>query len=446
MQIIDLGDPQGLSGWREFADRTNSSRLTPEQLETISPDTLGSDTEPAAAIAKILRDVRVGGDEAVAELQSRLAGVPSAPDRIVIATESIEHAHANASESFLETLRATIEPVTRIHQNSLPIPTATYRFRGSTIATATRPMRTVGILLPARTRAAISTLVATVIPAKVAGVEHIAVAVPPDETGEAPNEVLAALHELKIEHAYRLDPLAALAAFAYGTPSVPRADLVAGRGDALVTEARRHVSERLLVDRLHGSADFAVFADASAPVAWIAADWLAAAELAPLGAVVLVTDSRELAEAIAPEVRAQASRLDGGDAALAELEAHARIAIVEDGDDGAARLDELAPQTLSILREDAEDVADKIGNAGAIFIGRYSPPSISGVCATAGALQPGGGAARFASGLSVEDFRKRTLHVNFTEAGYKSLAGTARALAGVEDMPGHERSITLREG
>lgn len=446
MNVIDLADPNGLSAWRELVDRTacasqdnRSSRDWP--LEKLRPG-----VEPAAAVAELLRDVRVGGDEALARLQSELSGTPVASEAIAIAPEAIERAHADASESFTETLRATIAPITRFHQNALPIPTATYRFHGSTIATATRAMRSVGIVLPARTRAALSTLFATVIPAQVAGVERIAVAVPPDETGEAPNEVLAALHELGIEHAFRLDPFAALAAFAYGTPSVPRADLVAGRGDAAVVEARRQVSEHLLVDRLHGPADFAVFADASAPVEWIAADWLAAAELAPLGAAILVTDHRALGEAIEAEVRAQAARLDDGDAVLGALEGRAHVAIVEDVDDGIARIDELAPQTLSILREDAEDVAERVGNAGAIFIGRYSPPSIGGVCATSGPLQPGGGAARFASGLSVEDFRKRTMHVNFTEAGYKTLADTARALAGVEGLPAHERSITLREG
>jgi len=438
MKIVDHGDARTPDLLRSIRDRIDSWLASPPEGASAfaGPD----------AIAEALESVRRDGDSALAKLQETCSGRPAKPDAIRIAPEAIAAARENAPEELLRSLERAATQVRRFHENARPSPIATYRFLGSRIRTDARPLDRAGVIVADRGRRALSTLMGAAIPAQVAGVDHVALALPPDETGQPANELLALAAHLEIEEVWALDALPALAAFAYGTESILPVDVVTGTGGLDVLAARRWIDRRV-ADRIAGPSELVVLADAGASPEWIAADLVAEAESSALAAAVAVTENADFADAIGRAVTEQLRTVDDAerDRVGRTLDQHGAIVVTPDLDTSIAVAEELAPRAVEILRADADDVMTQIKRAGAVFLGPHTPAAIGGLCAGPSPMLPGGGTARFASGLSIRDFHRETLQVEFTEEGYRWLSGAARALATADHLPAHERSLALRE-
>ena len=439
MKIVDHGDARTRTLLESIRDR-----LDPWLDKTTL--VAGSSFEDVSEIGTALGEVRREGDAALAALQQKLSGRRGTPDSLRVPAESIEAAKENAPAELMQNLERAATQLRRFHENARPTPIATYRFLGSRIRTDARPLDRAGVLIADTGRRAMSTLLGAAIPAQVAGVDHVAIAIPPDETGQPPNELLALAALLEIEEVYALDALPALAAFAFGTPSIPRVNVVTGTGGLEVLAARRWI-DRSVADRISGPSELVVLADGAASADWIAADLVAEAESSPLAAAVAVTEDGDFADAIGRAVAEQLRTLAEADRQRVErtLEDHGAIVVTPDLDTSIAVAETLAPRAVEILRADADDVMPQIKSAGAVFLGPHTPAAIGGLCAGPSPMLPGGGTARFASGLSVRDFHRETLQVEFTEEGYRWLSGAARALADADHLPGHAKSLELRE-
>jgi len=444
MKILKSSDSDTTRILREIRDRTFSLRRNPPD-EIWPLGRLAPGEAPGAAVGRILAEVESEGDAAVRKWEEALTGGSAPEGAWRVSDEEIARAKAEVSEEFMQAVRAAEDQMARFHQNTLPIPIATYRFLGSTISTVAHTLRRVGILLPAGTHAFPSVLLASAIPAKVAEVAEIALAVPADASGPVRPELLAVASELEITEIYRLSPLPAVAAFAFGTPSIPKVDMIVGHGDLAVLEARGLLAGRVKMEKIGGPCEIAIYAGEGANPSWLAADLLAQAEHSPLTAAVLLTESEGLANEVVTRVREQLEGLPTADIASRALDAFGAAVVTGGKDETIDLLNEMAFQSVEIVHADANEIVEKVRNAGAIFVGPYTPQAVGDYCAGPSHLLPRGGSARFASGLSVRDFLRETLVVKFTREGFRALAETARALAKIEGLPAHNRSIEARE-
>ena len=400
-----------------------------------------------ALVERALTAIPEDGDPAIAALQSEISGRAARPDAIRIPAETIAAAKGDGEsteDDALAPLRDAIVQMTRFHENARPVPTATYRFLGSRIVPVQSPVRRVGVLVPGGGSPAISALLGAVLPAKAAGVSEIAIAVTPDASGEVKREVLAVAAELGIDEIHALSPLPAFVAFAFGSDTIARADLVAGHADLPTLEASRRIGQHVTATRLVGHSELVVLADDSARPDWLAADILANAERSELSATIVLTENAQLAEAVVKAVDAQLEPLETRDVARRSLDDHGCVIVTPDVDAALTVIDELAPQSVEIVRADAADVVPRIENAASVLVGPYSPASLGALCAGPSRLLPAGGSARFASGLSVRDFCRETVRIELTEEGCRDLTDAAKALADAEGLDGHHRSLEAR--
>jgi histidinol dehydrogenase len=306
-----------------------------------------------------------------------------------------------------------------------------------------RPVRRVGVLIPGGAAAYPSTLLMTVCPAQAAGVKELAVVMPPTKTGAYNPDLLAVCHELGVTEVYRIGGAQAVAALAYGVDGIPAVDMLVGPGNLFVALAKRHVFGQVAIDCIAGPSEVVVVADESAHAEYVAADLIAQAEHAP-GASILVTWHEPLLDEVAEALERQLSALERGEQARESLEAFGAFVLARDLADAAARVNQLAPEHLHIATRYPEAVAERIDNAGAIFLGHYTPVALGDYVAGPSHVLPTGGTARFASGLSANDFLRRSSILHFTPAGLARMADDVRLLAEKEGLTGHAASVEVR--
>jgi histidinol dehydrogenase len=285
-----------------------------------------------------------------------------------------------------------------------------------------------------------------VVPAQIAGVEGIAVASPPQrETGRPDARVLAACALLGVDEVYAVGGAQAVAMFAYGAGVCEPVDMVTGPGNIYVTAAKRLVRGLVGIDAEAGPTEIAVLADDSADPAHVAADLISQAEHDPSAASVLITDSPALADAVDAELQRQVPQTKHSARITTALTGpQSGVVLVADLDDGLRVVDAYAAEHLEIQTRDAEQRAYRVRNAGAIFIGAYSPVSLGDYCAGSNHVLPTGGCARFGSGLSVQTFLRGIHVVAYTEAALRDVAAHVVTLAEVEDLPAHGQAVTVR--
>jgi histidinol dehydrogenase len=283
-----------------------------------------------------------------------------------------------------------------------------------------------------------------VIPAQVAGVGRIVLISPPGKDGSLSDGVLAAAHILGIDEVYKSGGAQAIAALAYGTESVAPVDKITGPGNIFVALAKREVNGDVAIDMIAGPSEIAVIADDTAYPDEVAADLLSQAEHDPMASAVLLTTSEQLAEAVAQEVQKQAAELPRHSIAQQAIEDHGMIYIGETLDQVIEAANELAPEHLEIMTEDAEAVADKVRHAGAIFIGRYSSEPVGDYFAGTNHVLPTNSTARFSSALSVYDFLKRTSIIYYSEQQWQESKDKIARLARLEGLEGHARAVESR--
>jgi len=283
----------------------------------------------------------------------------------------------------------------------------------------------------------------TVCPAQAAEVKEIVVVMPPTANGANNKDMLAICHLLGVKEVYRVGGAQAVAALAYGVDGIEAVDMIVGPGNMFVTLAKRFVFGTVAIDCLAGPSEILVAADESAQPDFIALDMLAQAEHSP-GVAMLVTWHDDLPDEVEKSLSKQLAHMERADLARASLEEYGAFIVVKDRAEGVRMVNQLAPEHLHVQTRDPEAFAEKVDNAGAIFLGPFTPVALGDYAAGPSHVLPTGGTARFASGLTVNDFRRRTSVVNFTRAGLREIADDVILMANKEGLTAHASSVAAR--
>jgi histidinol dehydrogenase len=396
------------------------------------------------ATERILRAVRTEGDRALVRLTARLDGVRLTPARLRVKPREIRALASRADRPLVAALRHMARRIEAFHRQQLQAGFRTERPDGSVLEEVVRPLSSVGLYVPGGAGAYPSSVLMSAIPARVAGVGRIVVVTPP-KTLKASPAVAAALEIAGVaDDVFRIGGAQAVAALAYGTSSVPAVDRIVGPGNAYVTAAKRLVRGQVEIDSEAGPSEIAILADASADAGWVAADLLAQAEHGSGDEVViLVTPSAELAEEAERLVAAGVRTVANPSAARRALARHGAVVLVEDLENGVAAVNRLAPEHVEVITRRADRVARGIVG-GAVFVGPFSPVAVGDYGVGPNHVLPTGGAARFASPLSVRDFQRCQRLVRMTEAGLARVTEDIVRVARAEGFPAHAQSVLTR--
>jgi len=406
-------------------------------------EVFGEPLTPVQVVERICGDVRRRGLEAVLEYTAKLDGKQLTAAELRVSPEELAAAHAAAEPAFLETVRRIRDRIDKFQSVILHDDAWLEMEEGGYLAQRYRPLRRVGVCVPGGAAAYPSTVLMTVVPAQTAGVEEIAVVAPPTAFGSYNQDLLATCHELGVTEVYRVGGAQAVAALAYGVDGLARVDKIVGPGNLFVALAKKLVYGDVDIDSIAGPSEVIVIADDTTRADFTATDLIAQAEHAP-GSAILITWSKWLIDAVAAELEKQLASLDRGDLARQSLEAFGALILVQDEDEAAALAEELATEHLHLACANAEQLADKIRYAGAVFIGPYSPVPLGDYAAGPSHVLPTGATARFASGLSANDFLRSNSMIHFTRAGLQAIADDVLSLAQKEGLTGHGRSIQIR--
>jgi histidinol dehydrogenase len=385
------------------------------------------------------------GDTALIEYTRRFDRIELAPATLRLSKDEIAAGADAAPADTVDALRFAAERIESFHRRQLPMPIDYVDAAGVTLGMRWRPVVAAGLYVPGGTASYPSSVLMNAIPAKVAGVERLVMTVPAPD-GVLNPLVLAAARLVGIDEVYRIGGAQAVAALAYGTATIKPVDKIVGPGNAYVAAAKRRVFGKVGIDMIAGPSEILVVADRHNDPAWIAADLLSQAEQAGAAQAILVTDSADFAAAVEAAAARHLEHLPRADIARASWQANSAILIVADWDEAVPLIDRIAPEHLELAIENADALAARVHHAGAIFLGRYTPEAIGDYVAGPNHVLPTARSARFASGLGVLDFMKRTTIVGCDAASLDALAPAAIRLAEAEGLDAHALSLALRLG
>jgi histidinol dehydrogenase len=398
--------------------------------------------------------IRDRGAAAVVEATARFDGV--ALDTLRVPAAALAGAAEGLDPSVRTALGVTIDRARLVHSAQRRTDVTTQVVPGGTVTQRWRPVSRVGLYVPGGLAVYPSSVVMNVVPAQVAGVDSIAVTSPPQKESGLPHPyVLAACALLGVDEVYAVGGAQAIAMFAYGVAGgsaagggpagVPPVDLVTGPGNVWVTAAKRLLRGLVGIDAEAGPTEIAVLADDSADPRHVAADLISQAEHDPMAASVLVTTSGALLDAVEEELVRQVAATKHTERIMAALTGPQSAVVLVDDLDAALRVaDAYAAEHLEIQTRDARTVAERVRNAGAIFVGPWSPVSLGDYCAGSNHVLPTGGCARHSSGLSVQTFLRGVQLIEYDEAALRDVAPHVVVLAGAEDLPAHGQAVTVR--
>jgi histidinol dehydrogenase len=396
-----------------------------------------------ATVAGIIAEVRAGGDRALIDYTKRFDDGELTPETLAVPVAEIEAAARSVDVETSDALKFAANRIEDYHRRQLPEDQAYVDAAGVTLGTRFRAVAAAGIYVPGGLAAYPSSVLMNALPARIAGVERIVMAVP--APGGAINPlVLAAALVAGVSEIYRIGGAQAIAALAFGTETIAPVDKIVGPGNVYVAAAKRQVFGTVGIDMIAGPSEILVVADAGQDPAWIAIDLLSQAEHDPASQSILMTDDEGLAAAVIETVGTQLATLPRADIAAKSWEDFGAVITLGDLGEAAALIDRLAPEHLELAVEDPDGIADKVRNAGAIFLGRYTPEAIGDYVAGTNHVLPTNRSARFSSGLGVDDFLKRTSVVGCDAASLAAIGPAAVTLAEAEGLDAHALSIAIR--
>jgi histidinol dehydrogenase len=408
------------------------------RAKTISATYFEDGSDEDNQLNKILRGVRRRKDEAVQEYTQKYDKVLLTPDQFRVSKQDLEKAHNDTDEALLSSICQAIENV-RKYQTEIFIGNKEYPGIRYT------PIKRVGICVPGASAPLPSTVIMTAVPAQVAGVKEIAVVSPPRYKSTIHPLILAVCYELQIKEVYRIGGAQAVAAIAFGTRTITPVDKIVGPGNAWVQMAKREVFGVVDIDSIAGPSEVLIIANAKAKPVWVAADMLSQAEHAP-GSAVVFTDSQELAEKVLSELKEQLKQLGRVKETTECLKKYGGIIVFENIDDVVTQANYFAAEHLQIqCGDESRKIANKIENAGAIFIGDYSPVAVGDYWAGPSHTLPSGMTAKFFSALSANDFIKSTSVVEYDKDKLAESADDIIRLAEIEGLDAHAKSIKIRQ-
>jgi histidinol dehydrogenase len=399
-------------------------------------------SEQLAAVKAIITDVRNQGDKAVKLYTEKFDRVLLSSFKLV-QTEIIE-AYSQVDESFISIIKEAAENIRAFHEKQLRPSWMTTEENGTILGQKITPLDSVGVYVPGGTAAYPSSVLMNVIPAKVAGVKRIVMVSPPDQNGKLPAAVVVAAKIAGVEEIYKIGGAQAVAALAYGTETITPVDKITGPGNIYVALAKREVFGDVDIDMIAGPSEIAVLADDTARADEVAADLLSQAEHDPRACSVLVTPSLNLAEQVALEIEKQLANLPRKEIAARSIADYGVIYVTDSIEEAVETVNQLAPEHLEIMTENAMELLGKIRHAGAIFIGRYSSEPVGDYFAGPNHVLPTNGTARFSSPLNVDDFQKKSSVIIYSEKALKDNGERIASFARMEGLEAHARAVEYR--
>ena len=409
---------------------------------------LGFTREDHDAVEAYIADVKERGDKALVEYTRKFDS-----DRVTAATlkvtpEEMEAALTRVDADFTAALDRSASQLEYYHAKQRENSWIDTPRNGVMVGQIVKPVSAAGIYAPGA-KGGKTPLVSSVlmggIPARVAGVKNISLMTPPMEDGTINPYMLAAAHKVGISSVFKAGSAWAIAALAYGTETVPRVDVIVGPGNIYVTLAKKIVSGTVGIDMIAGPSEILIIADKTANPEFLAADLLSQAEHDIMASSILVTDSEEIAEQTAAAVKSQLAHLPRKEIARQSIEQFGSIMVVPDIETGIELSNRLAPEHLELIVDQPFDYIDRIQNAGALFLGAYTPEPMGDYIAGPNHVLPTAGTARFSSALSVENFTKKTSLIHYSKAAFKQEADDVIRLAETEGLGAHANSVRIRK-
>jgi histidinol dehydrogenase len=411
-------------------------------------EVFGTPMAPTEVVERICSDVRTQGLDAVLRYTAKLDGVQLSANTLRVPADDLASAHARAAPEFLEAIRRIRDNILRFQTAILHRDVQVETSHGGWLRQRYLPLERVGICVPGGAAAYPSTVLMTAVLAQAAGVNQIVIVSPPTPNGAYNADVLATCHELGIREVYRMGGAQAVAALAYGLDGLvngpmAKVDKIVGPGNQFVALAKKFVYGDVDIDSIAGPSEVIVLADETTRADFAAADMIAQAEHAP-GSSVLITWSEVTYHSVAAELDKQLATIQRGDLARQSLESFGALILVSGRDEAAELANTLATEHLHIECADPEDMLAKIRNAGAVFLGPYSPVALGDYVAGPSHVLPTGATARFTSGLSANNFLRSNSVINFTQQGLNEVAADAIHMAEREGLTAHGASVALR--
>lgn len=402
-----------------------------------------ADDDVARNVTHIIKRVRDEGDVALRDLTRLFDKHDLDRSGWTIDRADCLAAYEGLSPELRDALELAAERIAVYHAKQRPEDRDETDAQGIRLGARWTPVDAAGVYVPGGRAAYPSSVLMNAIPAKAAGVRRL-VMVTPTPNGEVNPLVLAAAHVAGVDELYRVGGAQAVAALAYGTETIAPVDVVTGPGNAWVAEAKRQLYGVVGIDMVAGPSEIVVVADGKNEPEWIAADLLSQAEHDPTSQSILFTDDADFADKVAAAVNAQIATLATGATARTSWDANGAIILVPDLPTAMPLVDRLAPEHLELACDDAEPLFDMVRHAGSVFLGRYTPEAVGDYVAGPNHVLPTGRRARFASGLSVLDFMKRTSFLSLDPSGLAAIGPAAVALAEAEGLPAHAKSVAIR--
>lgn len=402
--------------------------------------------EPLTAgqvVQRVCNDVRKDGIAALLDYTEKFDNARLTPETIRVSQIEIDAAHAAADETFLNSVRNIRDNILDFQKAILHQDVDASRGNGVSLRQRYVPLKRIGVCVPGGAAAYPSTVLMTVVPAKAAGVEEIAVVAPPTDFGANNTDVLAVCKEVGVTEVYRVGGAQAIAALAYGTAGISKVEKIVGPGNMFVALAKKLVYGEVAIDSIAGPSEVVVIADETTRADYTAADILAQAEHAP-GASILISWSDELIDQTLAELNRQVETLSRSQLAIDSLNDYGAVIRVRDRDEAVRLTDDLAPEHLHISAADPESLMLQIRNAGAVFLGNYSPVALGDYAAGPSHVLPTSGTASWASGLTANDFLRGHSVISYTQDALRDVAEDIQRLADKEGLTAHRESVDIR--
>ena len=418
-----------------------------KRIEDITRRGLSFNSEDVSAVSGMLDAVRARGDAALIEYTAKFDAPDLTEAQLTVTESEYETAEKAVDAAFLNALDRAVNQIQSFHKKQLKNSWFEAARPGVFLGQLVNPVNAAGVYVPGA-QGGMTPLVSSVlmgaIPARIAGVDDVVMVTPPKKDGSIDPHLLVAARRVGVDAVYKAGSAWAIAGLAYGTQTLPRVDVIVGPGNIYVTIAKKLVAGTVGIDMVAGPSEILVIADDSADPEFIAADLLSQAEHDPLSSALLITDSQGLAEKAAAEVEQQLATLSRNDIARQSLDAYGGIIVVPDTETAVSLANRIAPEHLELLVATPFEYLSRIRNAGAVFMGHYTPEPMGDYMAGPNHVLPTGGTARFSSALSVDTFMKQSSLIYYSEAAMAEEADDVIRLAEIEGLGAHAGSVRVR--
>jgi histidinol dehydrogenase len=423
------------------------SKTAEKRLSTIVSRSLAFKKKDLLAVTRIVEDVRRHGDKALIKYVRQFDSPKMNIKSLQVSPREIRSARNKVSKSFMRALNRAFGQIEAFHKEQLSTSWIQTGRSGTLLGQLVNPVDSAGIYVPGG-RGGQTPLVSSVlmgaIPARIAGVKQISLVTPATKGGKVNPHILVAAQKVGVDAVYKIGSAWAIAALAYGTETIPKSDVIVGPGNIYVTLAKKIISGTVGIDIIAGPSEILVIADDTAFPEFIASDLLSQAEHDPLASAILVTTSEDLARGVSAAVEKQLNRLARKEIAIKALDGFGAIMIVPDLDTALELSNRIAPEHLELQIKRPFEIIGQIRNAGAVFIGDYTPEPVGDYVAGPNHVLPTAGTSRFDSALSVDNFIKKTSLVYYSKDAFKKESSDIIRLAEIEGLDAHANSIKVR--